>query len=110
MTKQLRTLVLATTVGVSVMSCSKQPTACFDADPSTAQVGESINLDASCSIEAEQYIWSDDSSNGASSYSPGGTESQQQTVTFDTPGTYEITLTVENGKKTDETTRTITVQ
>lgn len=86
------------------MSCSKQPTACFDVDPSTAQVGETINLDATCSTEAEEYRWS------AEGDAIFGTMTSQTTVEFSTPGTYGVTLEVVNGKKTDEMTYSVTVQ
>lgn len=106
---KIKTFMVVATFGVSVASCSKQPTSCFTTSSSTAQVGEAIDLDASCSTEAEQYIWSDDS-NGSSSYTSGGTSSKLNTVTFGATGVYSIILTVENGKKNDESTLQITVQ
>ncbi|MCB9187990.1 MAG: hypothetical protein H6599_01785 [Flavobacteriales bacterium] len=107
MIKQLKTLVLATTVGVSVVSCSKEPTACFTLDSETINVGESVVCDGSCSENVQQWKYTCDSDDAVYS---GGINEPYETITFNAAGTFTITLEVENGNKLGETTRTITVQ
>lgn len=101
--KFLSVIFIVTSV---VLSCSKEPTACFKMDKTTAQTGEAISLDGTCSTEAEKYIWM---SNGPVSLSAGGTDVPKLNAGFDVEGVYTITLRVENGNKSDEITQTITI-
>ena len=91
---------------LSISSCAEEPTACFMMDRTTAQVNTPITCTATCSVEAEKYIWM--GSDGAT-LSVGGTESVTQQYTFNAPGTYTITLKVQNGRKTNETSKNVVI-
>lgn len=104
--KIFKLLLIIFTISIISISCSKTPTACFSVDKTTAQVDSVINLDATCSIDAEKYIWM---STGPIIFSAGGTDAPKNSVTSNTEGVYTITLRVENGNKTDEITQTITI-
>jgi PKD repeat protein len=46
-------------LALSIVSCTKDPAACFTVDKgSIAKVNEEVQFDASCSANAETYAWS----------------------------------------------------
>jgi PKD domain len=45
-------------LALSVVSCTKDPAACFTVDKgSTPKVNEEVQFDANCSVNAETYAW-----------------------------------------------------
>ncbi|MFA0963101.1 S8 family serine peptidase [Roseivirga sp. BDSF3-8] len=96
---------LAIAVG-GVEDANEVPVASFTLSDMTAFVGESIQLDATSSENTLVYEWS----------APGGNlESDVQPVTsvsFDAPGTYEITLRVFGNcdSKFDEVVKSVTIE
>jgi chitodextrinase len=45
-------------VALSIVSCTKDPAACFTVDKgSTPKVNEEVQFDANCSVNAETYAW-----------------------------------------------------
>ncbi|MFZ5552219.1 MAG: PKD domain-containing protein [Bacteroidota bacterium] len=94
------------TQNITVTTCTSPPVANFSPSATTICVGDQVNF-------------TDLSTNGPTSWSwsfPGGTPatstSQNPTITYNTPGTYSVTLNATNGTGTDDTTMTalITVQ
>ncbi len=72
-----------------MVSCKKQPTACLSADKTSINVGETVNF-SSCATDAESVSW--DFGNG--SKAEGNSASQ----TFNTPGSYLVTMTAKSKK------------
>lgn len=94
------------TQNITVTTCTSPPVANFSPSATTICVGD-------------QVTFTDLSTNGPTSWSwtfPGGTPatsvSQNPVITYNTPGTYSVTLNATNGTGTDDTTMTtlITVQ
>jgi PKD repeat protein len=83
-------------------SCQKEPMACADV-PATGTVGQSVNFNASCSMDAHHYEWN---------FGDGGTSMEANpTHTYNTAGTYTVKLKTmsKNSKKMDETSKSITI-
>jgi len=81
-------------------SCKKEPEACFTFSPTDAVVDEPVNF-TDCSENADDYAW--DFGDGES-----GTSANPSHI-YTVPGTYTITLNVENKGGTNSITREITV-
>lgn len=84
-------------------SCQKEPTACFDASPTTISAGQSVSFTSGCSMDAHHYEWE---------FGDGGTSADANpSHTYNTAGTYTVKLKTMsmNSKKMDEASRTITV-
>lgn len=85
-------------------SCMTKPMACCEASKTTAAVNESISFTSTCSMDAHHYEWNF----GDGSMSTDANPSHAYTNV----GTYTVKLMTmsKNGKKDDETSKTITVQ
>lgn len=104
--KKLNIIFFSALFTIVFSSCSTEPTACFTVDKSTAQVNSPIVCDASCSVDAEDYMWFNDHEGASVS---GNASSVTETYTFSMAGTYEIELHVTNGKETSIATQTVTI-
>lgn len=87
------------------------PTAAFSYSPITPNPGENVTLDASSSADTDgsivQYKWDIDG-DGVTDYE---SEDPTHLATFDSPGSYPVTLTVtDNEGKTASVTETIIVR
>ncbi len=97
---------LALTLGATLFmaSCQKQPMACFEPSKSTSTVNETITFTANCSMDAHHYEW--DFGDGSMS------TDMNPTHAYANKGSYTVKLMTMsmNSKKSDETTKTVTVQ
>ena len=102
---------IATVMGVGrARAANSDPTADFDWSPSTPVPDENVTFDASDSTGSdgsiESYDWAIERSDGYADDFTGETT----TLSFDSGGNYEATLTVtDDGGATDSRTRTVTV-
>jgi PKD repeat protein len=102
-------------VAFVVSSCKKEPVACFsvnnltwdEGDTLQLFVGDTITVNAACTGDAESYNWS---SVGLGGYIFGNGNTVVEKYTFTDPGEYKVSLTVKNGKKSDQKTLPILVQ
>ena len=97
----------STTETVTVGETNDGPTASFTVDPTSPMPGDEVTLDASDSADADgsidSYEWDIEGVDGT----PSG---EMTTVTFDSTGTYDVTLTVtDNDGGTSSTTKTVSV-
>jgi PKD repeat protein len=91
---------------------SQAPIPSFTATPNPAQVGQTVNLDASASTDPDgtiaKYEWDLDG-NGSFETDTGTTPTVSHT--FTASGSYEVKLRVtDNGGNSSQTTRTVTVE
>ena len=88
-----------------ISSCSTAPTACFNVvTPSDSiRVGHTVTFNSACSADASHIYW--DFGNGTSSYLSPNT-----TTTYDTLGTYNVSLVVSGSGKTASTTQSVIVK
>jgi PKD repeat protein len=89
-------LILAST------GCMKKPMACCDF-ASTGTVGTAMSFSSTCSMDADNYSWD---------FGDGGTSTEANpSHTYTTAGTYTVKIMAmsKNGKKMDETTKTVTI-
>lgn len=95
-------VVLLTLVFVSCKK-DKNPIACFTADNTTINAGESINFNGNCSTDTHHWEW--DFGDGATG--EGATLSH----TYNNAGTYTVILAAHNEDMTvmDDAMQTITV-
>ncbi len=77
------------------------PTACFSISPETAEVGQTVTFDASCSENIITYRW-DFNNDGI--FDTGGADKEIVEYTYYTPIPHTIKLQVENPNGEDETT------
>lgn len=104
MKNQVRTIAAIIIAVVTLVGCSKTPTACFTADKTVVAINEVVTLDASCSKSAHHYEWT---------FGDGAKASNTKTThIYTTAGIYTVTLTglSMNMKKTNEITKVITVK
>lgn len=91
-------------IGIAALtSCMKKPMACFDASSTTIKAGETASFSSTCSMDAHHYEWD---------FGDGGTSTDANpTHVYNTAGSYTVKLKTMsmNGKKMDETSKTITV-
>ena len=104
-----RKLILMGAIIALSVSCSKEPTACFDLDKTTAGVNEIISVDASCSQNADSYMWLGGDEPDSVVTITGNASSANEGYSYSQPGTYTIKLLVTNGKKSAETTKSVTI-
>ncbi len=105
-----KTLILSVGIALSAIACKKQPKACFSADKETASANSVITFDASCSDNADKYMWLGGSEPDSTYTIVGGDASSKiHQVKYLYPGTYKVELEVTNGKKSDKTSKTITI-
>jgi PKD repeat protein len=93
----------ATSMVIALSSCQKEPMACFESSASTATVGQTVNF-TNCTMDGHHYMWN---------FGDGGmAETENASHAYSSPGTYKVTLEAmsKNGKKSDEVSKTITVQ
>ena len=102
MKTQIKFLSMALVATFAFASCMKKPMACCDV-PSTGTVGQSVSFSSSCSMDASSYEW--DFGDGTKSTDAAATH------TYTTAGTYTVKLMAmsKNGKKMDETSKSITI-
>ena len=105
MKKGILAFVLISAYAVVVSSCSSNPTACFTIStvPDSIRVGHTVAMDAGCSTGATQYFW--DFGNGKNSSTGPAT-----TVTYDSIGTYTVSLVVSGSSKTASASRSLIVK
>lgn len=76
------------------------PIACFDITESTIKVGDTLQI-SNCSEKADSYVWG---------FGDGATSTAEAPQhTYEKPGTYAVSLTVENEYGTDDASADITV-
>ena len=82
------------------------PVACVDQANATVSVGQTLNLDASCSADPDgdnlSFAW--DLGNGQSA------SGQTASVSYASAGSYTVTLTANDGTDTDTATTNVTVE
>jgi PKD repeat protein len=88
---------------LSVLSCTKDPAACFSVDKgTTTKVNEEIQFDASCSVNAETYSWDfGDSSTGT------GVQVKHK---YSVKGKYIIKLVAKKADKSSDFIQQIDIQ
>lgn len=85
-------------------------TACFTASRTTVQVGQGVDFDPSCTLGAPTSLLWDIRSESNPALSLAQSENQNYSYVFDTPGTYQVSLTLEDSFDNKDTkTVTITV-
>ncbi len=104
-----KTIILSVGIALTAIACKKQPKACFTADKETATVNSVITFDASCSENVDKYGWLGNIEPDTCVSFMGDAASKTQKIKFLCPGTYKVELMVENGKKSDKTSKTITI-
>lgn len=100
--KNIKSYILTIMAMTALTACQKKPVADFIMSKTVAEVGESV-LFTSISSNAYSLMWSF----GDGSFSSVATDYH----TFNAPGSFPVKLTVysENGKKSDEITKIITI-
>lgn len=96
-------LLFVMSVSLFLASCTKQPIACFSADKTNVEIGETIAF-TSCAKDAEKVEWS---------FGDGETATTSEaTHAYTAPGTYLVTLKVfsKKDKKVDNFSVVITVK
>jgi chitodextrinase len=88
---------------LSIISCTKDPAACFTVDKGTTpKVNEEVQFDANCSVNAETYSWS---------FGSLGTATGITTkFKFTTKGKVVIKLVASKGGKSSESIQEIDIQ
>jgi PKD repeat protein len=88
---------------LAILGCSKQPKACFEANPSAVEAGEAIQF-SNCSDNSIRHEW--DFGDGASS------EGTSVSHIYDEPGNYIVTLVAfsKKDKKRDETSTSVKIE
>ena len=105
MKKTIAIIASAFTFMVLINSCSKTPYACFKIlnNVDSIHVRDTVRFDGSCSSDVENYNWN-----------LGDNKNLQFNIaaktTYDTVGTYTITLFVINGGNTAQADKIITVK
>lgn len=87
----------------TIAGCQKQPSACFDADKTIANVNENISFTSSCSKDSHHCEWN---------FGDGKTSTDENpTHAFSTSGTYKVSFMTmsKNDKKMDQISKTITI-
>lgn len=83
--------------GVTVTDCGEAPVAAFTSDVTTVCMGECVEFtDESTGTNNDTWSWEFDGATTTTS------DEQNPTVCYDTPGVYDVTLTVGNLAGTDE--------
>jgi len=84
--------------------CMKEPMACFDTSKTTAAVNETITFNSGCSMDAKSYEWNFGDGSVSKEVSPSHA--------YTSSGTYSVKMMAmsKNGKKMNETSKTITIQ
>jgi PKD repeat protein len=87
----------------AMSSCIKNPTACFTASKTTAEIGETVSFE-SCATEAQTIEW--DFGDGATA------EGKSASHSWTTPGTYIVQMRVfsKKEKKSDRYSMAITIK
>jgi PKD repeat protein len=90
---------------VLLQSCGKTPVVCFEVvtPADSIRVGKDVTFNASCSIDVKEYYWS--FGNGKSAIGDFVV-----TTTYDSVGTYEVSLLTTNGNKQNNQTKSIVVK
>lgn len=93
------------TQSITVTSCSgSAPTAAFTVDTSLVCAGDCISFTDESTGDPTSWSWTFEGGSPATS-----TEQNPSEICFDTPGSYDITLTVTNDNGSDQTLTTINV-
>lgn len=94
--------VFSALIVLVMISCAKEPTACFTA-PDTSTTGATVSFDAGCSMDAHHIEWD---------FGDGGTATGTTTThIYNTAGSYTIKCTAlpKRGHNTHESTKNITI-
>ena len=102
MKTKIKLLSLLVVALLAFAACMKTPMACCDV-PSSGTVGQSLAFNSSCSMDASTYEW--DFGDGTKSTEANATHA------YTTAGTYTVKLMAmsKNGKKMDNTSKTVTI-
>ena len=105
MKKTIAILVSAFTFTVLINSCSKTPYACFKIlnNVDSIHVRDTVRFDANCSSDVDHYNWNLGDNKDLQFNATAKT-------TYDTVGTFNITLFVTSGGNTAQADKTITVR
>ncbi len=90
---------------VLLQSCGKTPVVCFEVvtPADSIRVGKDVKFNGGCSIDVKDYYWS--FGNGKSAIGDFVV-----TTTYDSVGTYEVSLLTINGNKQNNQTKSIVVK
>lgn len=105
--KKIKLLLVAGMFGLAFTSCSKDPVACFTLDKTTAAVNTPIVADASCSVDAEKYMWMESGDGSLSEFENSTPEIA--IFTYSEPGNYTIRLKVKSGRNETEISKPVTI-
>jgi lysyl endopeptidase len=94
---------MKTSLGIEVLLGQNAAKASFTASSTTVCTGESINLNGTGSQNASSYYWA------MQGGTPASSQSSTTSVSYNTPGTYNIKLYVEGGCKIDSMITAVTV-
>jgi PKD repeat protein len=99
----MKKILLGLILSVALLNaCTVEPTACFGVDKnSSVKENEEVQFNANCSEDALTYNWDF----GDNSTATGA----QVTHKYSTEGTYEVTLTAQNGGQSNEATARVIV-
>jgi len=88
-----------------IQSCGKTPVVCFEVvtPADSIRVGKDVKFNGGCSIDVKDYYWS--FGNGKSAIGDFVV-----TTTYDSVGTYEVSLLTTNGNKQNSVSKSIVVQ
>jgi PKD repeat protein len=103
MKTQIKFLSMVFVAALAFSSCMKAPMACCDV-PATATHGQAVSFNSTCSMNASSYEW--DFGDGSAKSTDANS-----THTYTAAGTYTVKLMAmsKNGKKMNETTKSITI-
>ena len=103
MKKALTTCTLALSF-LTMMSCSKTPSACFTVDKGSGntRINEEIQYNALCSTDTDSYTWD----YGDGSANESGAQAKHK---YRTAANYTVRLTAKNSSKDASTTQVVTI-
>ncbi len=85
---------------ITVNDPTEPPVADFEANPTTLYVGQSVSFTDLSLNNPTSFAWTFEGG------TPGTSDAQNPTITYNTAGTYNVTLSVENNAGSDELMRT----
>ena len=102
MKTQIKFLSMVVAATLAFSSCTKMPMACCDF-PATATHGQAVSFSSTCSMNASSYEWDFGDATKSTDANP--------THTYAAAGTYTVKMMAmsKNGKKMNDTSKSITV-